>query len=300
MGRKRTPRPYSVKAREVGSELRKHRESADLSLRELAQKLGWSHASLSFIENGARPPSATDVARYLGGCGPVDQVDYEWLVKLAAEPDGPGLVRSHEPNLSTELRSLIVQESSATAITAYEPDVLEGLLQSENYAQELLHWGGMLTPDAIELRVKARMARQRLLHRRLPPQCTFFQQERALRAVIGDNQVMNEQILYLMLTGAQRHCVVRIVPDSAGPFSAWQAFRVMDYDRFPSVVYTEGMTSGTFLEGPHDVVTHRSMLDKLDNAALDEGQSRAWLVDLAAAYDRAEAAPPCPPRIAPD
>ncbi|WP_425546491.1 helix-turn-helix domain-containing protein [Amycolatopsis minnesotensis] len=51
-------------------ELRKRREAVNMSIRELGRKLGWSHASLSFIESGARPPSPTDVARYLGGCGP--------------------------------------------------------------------------------------------------------------------------------------------------------------------------------------------------------------------------------------
>ncbi|QWF80062.1 helix-turn-helix domain-containing protein [Amycolatopsis sp. CA-230715] len=300
MGRKRTPRPYSVKAREVGSELRKHRESADLSLRQLALRLGWPHPNLSFIETGARPASATDVARYLGGCGPVKDSDYEWLVKLAAEPDNPNLVRSHEPSLSAELRSLIVQESLATVIAAYEPAKIHGLLQTENYAHALLCWGGLLTPDSIELRVRARMARQGLFQQRKPPRCTFFLHEHAVRTLVGDCQVMHEQLLYLLLCGGQPCCTIRVVLDSAGPYHAWSSFRIMDYDKYPSIVYTEGVSTGTFLEAPSDVVTHRNMLSSIDRAALDKEESRAWLLDLAAAYDRAEAAPSCPQQTAPD
>jgi hypothetical protein len=175
-----------------------------------------------------------------------------------------------------------------------------GLLQSEGYVRELLRWGGMLGPEALELRVQARLARQGLLHRSRPPKCEFFLQEQVLRTVIGSSRVMNEQLVYLMLTGELRHCTIRVLLDSAGPFGALAGgFRVMDYVRFPPLVYAEGLGIGTFMDGPADVANHRRVLVRLDEAALDEGESRVWLADLAAAYDRAEAASSCPPLTEP-
>jgi transcriptional regulator with XRE-family HTH domain len=294
MGIKRAAQPYTVRAREMGAELIEHREAAGMSLRAVSRKLGWSAPHVSQIETGGRPPSPADVSAYLAACGPHRRAEYHRLVALAAEPDTRYLVRSHGPELPSELRSLIVQESIANDIMEFEPTVVPGLLQSEGYVRELLKWGGMLKPEALELRVQARLARQGLLHRAQPPKCVFFVQERALRTVIGDARVMNEQLVYLMLTGELRHCSIRVVLDSAGPFGALSGgFRVMDYARFPALVYTEGLTASTFMDGPADVVDHRRLLSKLDKAALNEGESRAWLADLAAAYDRAEAAPSC-------
>jgi hypothetical protein len=221
-------------------------------------------------------------------------------VALAAESDTRYLVRPHGPELPDELRSLIVQESIATEIASYEPSVVPGLLQSEDYARELFRWGSRRPADEIELRVQARLARQGLLHRRNPPRCTFFLQEHALRTVVGGPAVMHEQLVYLLLTGELKHCAIRVVPDSAGPFGAWNGgFRVMDYDRFPPLAYTEGLAAGIFMDDPADVVRYREMLSRLDKAALPGGESRAWLADLAAAHDRAEVALSCPPRSEP-
>ncbi|MEV6873911.1 Scr1 family TA system antitoxin-like transcriptional regulator [Amycolatopsis sp. NPDC051128] len=52
------------------------------------------------------------------------------------------------------------------------------------------------------------------------------------------------------------------------------------YERFPPLVYTEGLTVGTFMDGPADVANHREFLSKLDAVALNEGESRAWVADL--------------------
>ncbi|GAA1966103.1 helix-turn-helix transcriptional regulator [Amycolatopsis minnesotensis] len=270
-----------------------------MTSRELSRKLGWSHATISFIESGSRPPTPFDVATYLGGCGPVKKADYEWLVQLASEPDDSSLTLPNGPELRQELRSLIVQESLAHTIDCYEPRVVPGLLQSESYIRELLSLFSSVSAEVREVRVQARLARQGLLHRAKPPQCTFFIQENALRTTIGTASIMNEQILYLMLTGSQKHCTLRVVPDSAGPFSALNTLRLMDYEKHPSVGYTEGQGVGIFVEKPSDIVAYRTILSKLDHAALDEEESRAWLADLAGAYDRAEAAPSCPPPTSP-
>ncbi|MEC3980156.1 DUF5753 domain-containing protein [Amycolatopsis sp. H20-H5] len=236
------------------------------------------------------------MAAYLAACGPLRHPDYERLVALAAEPNDGYWVRPHGLDLSKELRSLIVQESLARTITEYEPLVVPGLLQCDAYVRAMFRWGSTRPADEIELRVQARLARQGLLHRAEPPICTFYLQEHALRTVIGDAEVMGEQLLYLMLTGAQEHCTLWVVLDSAGPFGAWGGgYRVMDYERYTPLAYAESLNVGIFLEQPEDVATYRGMLSRLNRAALSEGESRAWLADLASAYDRAEATPACPP-----
>jgi transcriptional regulator with XRE-family HTH domain len=110
MGIKRAAQPFTVRAREMGAELVEHREAAGMTLRAVSRKLGWSAPHVSQMETGKRPPSPTDVSAYLAACGPHRRAEYHRLVALAAEPDTRYLVRSHGPELSEELRSLIVQE----------------------------------------------------------------------------------------------------------------------------------------------------------------------------------------------
>lgn len=286
-------RPKStVRGREVGAGLRQRRTEAGMSGEELTRKLGWPIGKVSYAENGIRPLREVEMAEYLVGCGPVVRDDYERLLTLANEPDFGYWVRPHNLELPDELRSLVVQENLASDIGQYEPLVIPGLLQCESYIRALLHWGSSLPPEKLEQRVQARLERQRLLDQRLPPGTTFFLQERALRTVVGSPQVMHEQMLLLMMTASQRRCSIRVVRDSAGPFSAFGAFRVMDYlDDHPSVAYTEGFTSGLFIDDATDIALYRRVLNRLDSAALGEAQSRSWLARLANAYDRAEPSP---------
>lgn len=225
--------------------------------------------------------------------------DYERLLILAKEPQTNYWVRPHGPELPTELRSLIVQESLASGIASYEPLVIPGLLQSEQYIRALFRWGSTRPDDEIELRVQARLARQGLLNRQQGPRCVFFLQEHALRTVMGDSQVMSEQILHLVLAASGQKCSIRVVLDSAGPFGAWGgSFRVMNYSDHSPLAYPEGLVAGMFLEKPEDVARYRHFLARLGNAALDRGQSRSWLAKLANAYDRPEATS-CPPTTGP-
>jgi transcriptional regulator with XRE-family HTH domain len=294
-----TARLSTARARELGLDMKLTRERAHMTGRELSRKLGWTHGKLSHIENGRRPPTGLEVSAYLASCGPLVRPDYERMVELASHPDEDYWVRPHNVELPDELRSLILQESIAGSIAQYEPLVVPGLLQTEGYMRALFRWGSRRPAKEIELRIQARLARQDLLKRRFPPECTFFIQEHALRTSVGDILVMSEQLLYLALAASQRRCTIRVVLDSAGPFSTGGAFRLMDYSAHEPVAYTENLAAGIFLQKPEDIALYRDFLTRLDGHALDRGQSRAWLANLADAYDRLEAGTPCPPESAP-
>lgn len=116
-----------------------------------------------------------------------------------------------------------------------------------------------------------------------------------LHTVVSDPDVMAEQLLHLVFASNQLHCTVRVVPDDAGPFGAVGMFRVMAYADDRPVAYAETWTTGLFVDQSNEVQLYQQVLAKLDSKALAEGQSRAWLVDLASAYDRVEADTTCPP-----
>lgn len=267
-----------------------------ISGRALARTVDWPEAKVCLMETGKRPPSSVDVASYLAGCGPLRRPEYDDLVALAKEPDTGHWLRPHNPELPHELRSLIIAESMATAITSYEPLIIPGLLQTERYIRELFHWGSTRPADEIELRVRARVARQELLWQQHPPVCTFYIAEHALRTVVGDPSVMSEQILHLVLLSHEQCCSLRVVPDKAGPFgSIGGMFMLLAYPDDDTLAYTEGPAAGVFVEGSDDVSRYRALCGRLDTHALDATESRAWLTNLASAFDRADAESSRPP-----
>jgi transcriptional regulator with XRE-family HTH domain len=64
----RAGQAVSGQARELGNELRRIRERAGLTLREVARVLHSDKSKVSRIENGLRLPSELDVAMYVALC----------------------------------------------------------------------------------------------------------------------------------------------------------------------------------------------------------------------------------------
>jgi transcriptional regulator with XRE-family HTH domain len=274
----------TARRRELGNELKFVREQAKLSGHALARIVGWLPSTISRYEGGQRTPSELDVAVFLTACG-VRRDELVRLLELAREADMPYWVRP----LPDGLRSLMIQEGSAAMIRSYEPLVVPGLLQTEEYIRAIYRWSNTVDEKDIDRMVDSRLSRQSLLRRRNPPRSKFYVHERALRSVIGGAQVMHEQLLQLVFAASQLHCSVRVVLESAGSYNILDApFKVFDYAIHRPAAYVATPTAGVFIEEPADVTTYSGLLDRLDRDALDGAQSVEWLAALANHYDRLE------------
>ncbi|SFO95934.1 Helix-turn-helix domain-containing protein [Amycolatopsis arida] len=281
----------TVRARELGEELRRAREAAGFLASDLADMLDWSPSKISRMESGRRGVSVIDVAIYLTTCGVVGK-ELDRLLDLAAEQDDGYWLRPHGEQLPEQLRSLVVQENQATTITDFELARIPGLLQTEDYARALLTEVGMVPKNGIEPRVNARLARQSLLRRYNPPHAKFLIHENAARLMVGGRDVMQRQVRHLMTMAARPRCSVRVIPALVGPHAGLNGpFRLLEFTEHNPAVYLENQTSSLFLEKPQDIVTYRKVLGKLTDVALDEGQSLLWLAELASEYDDSEDGP---------
>ncbi|OZM72796.1 transcriptional regulator [Amycolatopsis antarctica] len=284
-------RNVAARSRELGAELRRARLTGKLTARQLSRKLGCSESKVSRMETGDRGASEFDVTTFLAHCGS-SQREIRRVVEIARESNDSYRIRKHSEQLPDELRSLIAQETTADAISIYEPMVIPGLLQTEDYARALFGQAGLIPADDLEARVAARIERQSILRRRNAPEFTFFVHEQALRSDIGGRQVMHEQALHLVLNSGRARCTVRVLPDSAMPCGLFGGgFRVMRYAGNTPLAYLEHQTASLFLEDPTDISVYSNILRKLAADALDEGQSREWLATLASEYDQPEDAP---------
>lgn len=252
-----------------------------LSNRELADRLGWSTAKVSRIESGYRNITEIDVVRYAAFCG-LDRDHLDDLLNLCRAASGPGFW------LSNRIKSLVFQESTASVIHDYCPLVVPGLLQTEGYAAALMN-AEQQSAELARQGVCTRMERQRVLSRQGAVKFQFFIHEQALRLPVGGARVMNEQLLKLVLLSSQPYVSVRVLPIALGERSLFAGpFIMLDYLQHPPLVYLEHSGGNLFLEDHDYVLRFRSKLGDIAKVALDEGQSRVLLANLASEYDRTE------------
>jgi hypothetical protein len=277
----------TARRRELGSELRVLRKRRNMSGHELGRRLEWAPSNISRLETGVRPLPVTDVAVFLDSCGASLQ-EQRRLLKIAATTDDLYWVRPYFDHLADPLKSVIIQENLAESILNFEPGMIPGLQQTETYLRAAFEWSGH-NQERIDLLVKARMDRQKVLDRRNPPHCTFFIHERALRSMIGGARVMHEQIVHLVLSSNLRHCCIRVVPESAHAMRMLDnSFNILEFTDHPATVYVDTYAAGFFIDDRAGVEAHFLLGAQLEQNALTEADSRQWLSQLASEYDRME------------
>jgi hypothetical protein len=139
--------------------------------------------------------------------------------------------------------------------------------------------------------MQARIDRQAVLRKPDPPLCEFFVHEHGLREMVGSRRIMSEQLLHLVFLAARQQYDIRVVPASTGPHGVWGSFMLMGYDTHGPVVFAESLTQSLFLEKPKDITAYRNVLKRLDEDALDAGQSREWLALVASEFEQPEDGP---------
>src|ERR1043165_6312398 len=127
----------AVRRRILAAELRRLRASTGKTADEVGRALGWSKAKISRYElsrGGLRP---ADVGLLLDFYG-VPERQHAQLLALAEEARNKGWWESYSDVLPPEQMEYIGLEAEATAILDWQINVVPGLLQTEQYALEVL------------------------------------------------------------------------------------------------------------------------------------------------------------------
>src|SRR5919197_4853508 len=159
-----TYRP-TVRGRRLARELRRLREDQQLTLQEVADRLGWSRATVSRLETGQTKPRHGDVADLLDLYG-VPSPDRDALIALARQAKQRGWWTAY---VDVFTDSYVGFEDEAGQISTWDPQLIHGLLQTEDYARAVITAGRMLSGTPLERRIAARKIRQKLLDRANAP-----------------------------------------------------------------------------------------------------------------------------------
>ena len=274
----------TIRRRRLGAALRRLRDDAGLSTTEVAEHLGWSHSKVSRIETAKSPVTAADVQALLNYYE-VPDPEAEALLRLAREAKQRGWWHSYSEVLPEWFESYLGLEAEASRISSYEPLVIPGLLQTEEYAAAVLGAHALrTTPDEIERSVELRRARQsRLTGDDEPIVLDAVIGEAALRQLVGGPSVMAAQLEHLRQAQELRNVTIRVLPFTGGAHPALHgAFTVLEFASAedPRVVYLDNLSSSLYLEAIREVGLYRLTYQQLQQQALQPDESTQMIVRL--------------------
>ncbi|MDX2544374.1 helix-turn-helix domain-containing protein [Streptomyces sp. WI04-05B] len=229
-----------------GRQLKLFRERAGMDRAKLGSLTGYSASTIASFEQARRipPPKLIDLADEVLGAGGV----------LSASKEE--MARAQYPAFFRDAAKL---EAEAVELHAYDTQLVNGLLQSEEYARAVFAmWQPLLDEAITEQRVAARLARQEIFSRRPMPHLSFVIEEAVLLRPLGGEAVWRGQLEHLMLIAEKRNVVIQVMPLSrlehaglAGPFT------LMETRDGRRIAYTE-------VQGDSRVHTERRKVRELE------------------------------------
>jgi transcriptional regulator with XRE-family HTH domain len=246
-----------------GAELRHYRTQAALSQKDLAALATVSHDVISKIETGERPP-AEDFPPRLDA---IEELDTRGeLTRLWGH-----LKNSHRQRSYGWFQPWADIEAEAKSLRWYEPLVIPGLLQTEDYARAIFtaHLNG--DADDLEERVAARLARQVALDR---AHLWCVLDEGVLHRDVGGSKVMRTQLERLVAAAEHPKVTIQVIPGAIAHAGLLGHFVIADLDGKPPVAYLETAAEGQITDSPA-VIAHVALsFDRLRAEALPWGASR--------------------------
>ncbi|MFC8662481.1 helix-turn-helix transcriptional regulator [Streptomyces sp. NPDC057199] len=236
-----------------GFELRRHREAAELTQKQLGDIVNYTGSLVGQIETARKLPTQefserVDAALGTGGL----------LSRLVAL-----VMRSQLPAWFQQVAEL---EARAVEICTFHTHSVHGLLQTEAYARAVL---GTLDRSDLDDRTTVRLARQRIFEKNEPPVLWAVISEAALRQEIGGRETMRGQLAHLLAFEHNPRINIQVLPFSVGAHAGLTgSFTLFRFAGDPAIVYTEHYGSGHPTANPDTVKDCSLRYDHLQAAAL--------------------------------
>jgi len=263
----------TIRQRELGLRLREFRTAKGMTVEEVAKELLCSPTKISRAETGARRATLRDV-RDLCRIYDVDAATSAELMELAREARQQGWWAKYD---DLKIAPFIGMEQAATAITCFGMYFVPALLQSEDYAREIIKGiAPKIEEGILAQRVEARMVRQELLLAPKPPKYRALLDEAVLHRQVGGPAVMKAQLDKLLSLMREERAAVQVIPYEVGAYGAIDSnFDYLEFagTKLPDLVFVEGLVSHLYLERPDELERYREALEYLRDEALNPRDS---------------------------
>ncbi|CAM5263745.1 Transcriptional regulator with XRE-family HTH domain OS=Streptomyces albaduncus OX=68172 GN=FHS32_003847 PE=4 SV=1 [Streptomyces griseoloalbus] len=179
-------------------------------------------------------------------------------------------------------------EQDASTLRQYQCELLPGLMQTEAYARELHTTGAHMSAEDIDRAVRVRLERQEMLTRPVAAEAWFVVNEGAVRNVIGDREIMREQLEKILEITELPSVTLQVLPFDSGTYPATGSFTMLGFPapEDPDLVYRDGITDAVYLEGEHHVREYTRAFDGLRAAALSPQRSARLVQSVVKEYSK--------------
>lgn len=256
----------------LGAQLRRFRESAEITPEQAGHAIRASRSKISRMETGQVGFKSRDVTDLLALYGVTGEQEQSRFLSLARQASRPDWWTTYGDILPDWFEQYLGLESASATIRSFEIQFVPGLFQTEDYARAVTRLGHEAAPWAEnERRVSLRLRRQDLLARASPPRIWAVMDEAVLRRPIGGPAVMRAQLHHLIQVGNAPQVTLQVVPFARGGHSgASGSFTILRFAEqdLPDVVYAEQLTSALYLEQRSDVEHYLEVMDQLSGEAL--------------------------------
>ncbi|WP_435242170.1 helix-turn-helix domain-containing protein [Streptomyces cucumeris] len=241
-----------------GYELRRLRESAHLTLNQLGKIIFCTGSLIGQIETARKAPTRELTERADAALGADGALLRLW--PLVARSQLPGWFQSYAD-----------MEAIATYLSTYQAQLVHGLFQTDEYARAVL---SVVTRDHLDVRVEARIERQRILDRANPPAVWVVLDEAVLHRPMGSADTMRRQLTHLLSFRNQKDVNIQVLPYSAGAHAGLMgSFNILRFKDEPDIVYTPDYNQGHMTFNPTDVRDRSLYYDHVQAAALSVSDS---------------------------
>ncbi|GAA0358419.1 helix-turn-helix transcriptional regulator [Streptomyces blastmyceticus] len=277
------PAQPTLRRRRLGEALRKFRNQAGMSLDQVAEIMGWDRTKLSKIENAKahiRPAEASKILGIYGVDAPDVLMAIEGLVRDAGKR---GWWQTYGDVVASGYKDYLSLESDAESTRICSPNLIPGLFQTGAYAREIIATGSYWRPaDEVNALAEVRKARQAVLttsRQGERPPLNFWAviHEAVLHQRFASQPtLMRAQLRHLLDMAELPNITIQILPMAMAPNPAMMGlFEIVRFPSpWPTVVLTENVVGGQFVEGTDDVAVFEASFDRTVAAALPVDQSR--------------------------
>ncbi|MGW6454771.1 helix-turn-helix domain-containing protein [Streptomyces sp. NPDC055078] len=270
----------------LGKIFEKTRIDQGLSIADVSAALGFSKEKMWRFEKGRTSlPNTEDLRALMEHYGVTDEEDVDNLLKIHRESLSQGWWVPYNPHLQKGMREYVGLEADALAISAWQPNLVFGPLQTQNYARALLESAKTvdeITTEFIDANVGLRMSRKQLLIEDEPRSLWVIMAEDALRSTIGGPEIMNEQYAEIGRIAALDHVTVQIIPSTSAGYRASQNFALLDLEEpLTRMVQADHVNGQAWVTDKRpDVGRFSRRFDALRAAALDPSETPKMLKSL--------------------
>lgn len=258
----------------IGAELARFRNATGMSLAQAGVLVGMSKAKVGHMETGKQQQDPEDMATLLRAYG-AEQRDVDRLASLSGRADEATWWAPWAQVVPDWLKTFVGLEGLAEREFVFEPIVIPGLLQTEEYAAAVTAGTPRVRPDHGERFVGFRIARaHRLTDTDRPLRLHVVIAEAALRLAVGTPELRRAQLKHLVDMAKLPNVTIQVLRPEDGVHTALSGqFVVLDFDQVRSIGYAELHDGAVYVQDPNQVRSYTLSGESLQRVALGPEKS---------------------------